>query len=1096
MLQFIIGTSGTGKTTTLVDKIKEKINNNEKCVFIVPEQFSSTTEFSMFTKLGDAKSSKVFVYSFNAYCKRIEDTYGGAAKKTITDAGRVVLVRHAINQLSSDLQVYKKLAQNPFFCTMCADAIKELKIAGVAPKNLISLNANTKTETEKLNELGYIFAQYESILEDTGLDATDRIVLSAQKAGDEFFQDVNYFIDGFDGFTSPEYELLTRLILNGKSCTITLCTDSVYDKFFGIGLFSTVQKTINRLSDIATEGFVQIEKTIDLAKNTRDSSIGVRYIDKYIRGEAPKEKPTDNTVTLTKEPDRYSEVKTISAKIHSLAISGVQYSKISVLCRDIEMYKTEIEYVFDLYDIPYFCDANTDAEFSAPSVLIRGIISVLKEGITTKPILSILKSQLTEVDPQTISELENYAFVWGLKTADWKKPFDKDPSGITETMSQQDQETLQKLEGLRAYIVPILAKFRKEVKDQEAVDIIKAIYLLMVELKAEQTTLKKSDEFRLQNKPQQADDEIRMWDITVKLLDEISDMLAGEKVSPSELDDFFVLLLRSTEVGNLPRTRSQVVFGGADRTRLDGIEHTFILGLNEGVFPAQVGYSGLLSHSDRELLVQNGVDMVGSYENRILLEDMFLYRALTHSRKTLHLLCHTQDGAATVLPNTLFTALEETSVFKPIEMDFIDTVATKKVATEVLADSYRTGGQIAPTLVKALETEGEYTPILEKMQQTAQDNDFGIKQPKMLKELLGKELLLSPTRVEKYYNCRFAYFLKYILKVEARRKAEVSVMETGTFVHYILEKVIKQNAENFTVLKANDIKTMVDVIAQEYMETILKGVEKTARLEALIKRLCKNVVELLLFIQKEQQQSEFRPVDFELQIFENDKVKPLSFKTKDGQTVKIIGTVDRVDVYQNDVGDSYIRVMDYKTGDKKFSLEEVYNGINMQMLLYLFTLAQNAGNLYPNPKQAGVLYLLSDPSPTVSKKAEYEVVGLVLDDEDILSKMEKEKTGKFLPVSFTAKGSIKSTSLKNIADIEKLARIRTRVEELVVLMAEELSGGKIDATPILKNGQTACQYCDYQSVCRHQDGKKEQELLCPERVFEKPNTENDEKVVG
>ena len=86
-----------------------------------------------------------------------------------------------------------------------------------------------------------------------------------------------------------------------------------------------------------------------------------------------------------------------------------------------------------------------------------------------------------------------------------------------------------------------------------------------------------------------------------------------------------------------------------------------------------------------------------------------------------------------------------------------------------------------------------------------------------------------------------------------------------------------------------------------------------------------------------------------------------------GHTIRVIGTVDRVDAMELG-GNTYLRVVDYKTGSKKFDLREVWHGLDCQMLLYLFTLVQNGGALFPNPKIAGVEYLWADPAPATESR--------------------------------------------------------------------------------------------------------------------------------
>ncbi|MEG2770436.1 MAG: PD-(D/E)XK nuclease family protein, partial [Oscillospiraceae bacterium] len=432
-----------------------------------------------------------------------------------------------------------------------------------------------------------------------------------------------------------------------------------------------------------------------------------------------------------------------------------------------------------------------------------------------------------------------------------------------------------KLENARKAIVPRLTAFNTHCKGEETGEIIKEIYFLIKDFNLEENTLNLIEKQKAEGDTFAADDTLKMWDTTIDLLDALNDMLAGDEVLPQELDEFFVLLLRATEVGKSPRARQAVLFGQADRVRLDNVAHSFILGLNEGVFPAEVGFSGLLNHEDREALVQSGIEMPGAFENRVLLEDMFLYRALTSASQSVSLFYHKEGAGGGAEPSSLLCKLMETASFPSLDLGVEDFAATKSAALDVLGENYRAENELAPTLIKALGVNDEYKNILNKMEKEALNPQFSVTKTEVLGKIIGDEIKISPSRVESFYNCRFAYFLK----VEPRRKAQMDVMQTGTFVHYILENAIKQGGANFAQLEKNDLEKIVADLCEKYMQEKLKGLEITKRMQSLLKRLCDNAVSLLLFIVEEQKQSAFKPIGFEVPIFDGEEIKPLEFKT-------------------------------------------------------------------------------------------------------------------------------------------------------------------------------------------------------------------------
>ena len=244
------------------------------------------------------------------------------------------------------------------------------------------------------------------------------------------------------------------------------------------------------------------------------------------------------------------------------------------------------------------------------------------------------------------------------------------------------------------------------------------------------------------------------------------------------------------------------------------------------------------------------------------------------------------------------------------------------------------------------------------------------------------------------------------------------------------------------------------------------------------------------YIQQEQRQSSFHPAAFELPIGPGEAVRPLRLTAPGGQQVQVVGKVDRVDVMERE-GKRYLRVVDYKTGAKEFSLEEVWCGLNLQMLLYLFSLCGEGGGPFAGSVPAGVLYLSADPPPPLVERQQaaeyrqvYAVDGLVLEDEMVLRAMDREGAGAFIPVGRSSTGRLRRS--KKLADLEKMGRIERRIEELVAQMAGELYDGLIDASPLVRRTERPCDWCDYRTVCRHRAGRRERQLEAPQDLFEGP----------
>ena len=375
-----------------------------------------------------------------------------------------------------------------------------------------------------------------------------------------------------------------------------------------------------------------------------------------------------------------------------------------------------------------------------------------------------------------------------------------------------------------------------------------------------------------------------------------------------------------------------------------------------------------------------------------------------------------------------------------------------------------------------------------------------------LEMLLGRRLHISPSQLEKYYTCRYGYFLQYVLGLKPRRRAELSADQSGTLMHWVLQMALDPHpgADNpcaglrpFLELDDAAMADLAAALVDEYARRYLP--EDTARFAYLLSRLKKSMTSLLCYLRDEQNQSQFKPVACELKIGRGEDAVPGQvYRLSDGRTVQLVGTVDRADEWIEDDGTRWVRVVDYKTGSKKLDLKEVYCGLDCQMLLYLFSLTRDAGGRFTGAQPAGVLYLLADPAPQTlprgqaARAVEYQLDGLVRDEQKIFDAMDADETGKYLPFGYR-NGAPSPYQKDKRADSAKLSRIQLHLDDLVTQMGEQLYGGQIDAEPlVVSSSKSPCTWCDYSFICCHETGVHERALEAPAKPFE-PEEEPEEE---
>ena len=1113
MLHLVLGGSGSGKTTLLYRRICARAQQGEKSILIVPEQFTSSTEGRIYRELGDAQSGMVESFSFSSLAEKILSTEGGAAVQTLSDAGRAVLVRRALGELQDNVRYYYRHRRSAAFCQMAAQTIDELKSAGLSGQQLAELAKGCGAESGKLEELALIFQGYETLLARSGMDPSDRLELAGARLEEalargtlpEFLRDREVFIDEFDTFNAPKKRLLGAMLAALPGVTVALCDDGTPLLPGDLSLFSGAKQVAAQLRQLARKNGAEVAAPELLRRDLRHRDApGLAAVAELLEtGRCDPDTPAGE-VRLFAAPSREEEARAAAGAIRRLMRQGVRCSQIAVVCRDIAKYRAIVRYEFRMAEIPLYCDAPTTPEFSAPATAVRALLEIARGADLTENLTTLAKTGLCALQEEQVCALENYAYTWAPTAAAWREKFERSPRGFGEQeMTEEDLRNRDMAEQARALLVGAVDALREKVKSANAEAISRALYFCLKTLGAEEQQAAQVEAIRSARGIPAAEEAAREWNVVMELLHEMARLLGEQTVTVAEYEDLFGLLLRSSDLGHIPQTLDAVVLASAGKMRLDAPDYVFVLGLAEGEFPAAPGETGLLTHADRDALMAQEIDLPDCFENRVVREQVCFYKALTAPAKGLWL--SWPKGQGLTLCAALEPVVEALDPAEP-ELALTDLASTPEDALDCLGGGWPLTDTERASLTAALQAPGGEEPqglaLLRRMADTAprQVHDLPA-----LEALLGRRLRISPSQLEKYYTCRYGYFLQYVLGLKPRKRAELSADQSGTLMHWVLQMALEPNPgpDNpmaalapFAELDDAAMADLAALLVEEYARRYLP--EDTARFAYLLSRLKKSMAGLLCYLRDEQRQSSFRPVACELQIGRGeDAVPPQVYRLSDGRTVQLVGTVDRADEWIEEDGTRWVRVVDYKTGSKKLDLKEVYCGLDCQMLLYLFSLTRDASGRFTGAEPAGVLYLLADPAPETTdrtraaRSVEYRIDGLVRDEQKLFDAMDADETGRYLPFGYR-NGKPSPYQKDKRADAAKLDRIRLHLDDLVTQMGRQLYDGRIDAEPLV-TGKSPCRWCDYGFVCCHEDGIGERALDAPDKPFELPETEDGEE---
>ena len=1092
MLKLLLGRAGAGKTTAVLDRLCQAGQERPQ-VLLVPEQQSHETERALCKAGGPQASLYAEVLSFSRLANRIFQTAGGLGEEELDGGGRLLLMYRAVQSASHSLTVYARPSKRPAFLTSLLATADELKSCCVPPQVLVQAGSDSPgPEGDKLRDLGLIFGEYDALTARTALDPRDRLTRAADKLRESgWARGKDIWLDGFTDFTPQQGELLRILMAQGNSMTVTLTCDHLEEDEGGTGIFSPARRTANTLLRLAQkEGAAcEVEHLVTRPKGKAEPLI---YLEKTLfAGDNPAPVPCEGAVELFQASTLRGEVEWTASRILQLVREGAcRFRDIGVVARSYGGYRDLVESVFGRYGVPVFSSAMTDILEKPVLALVTAALDTVAGGYRYDDVFRYLKTGLTDLPQEDVDQLENYVLKWDIRGSRWtqSKDWSWHPKGYGLKWTEKDRALLVQADSARRQVAEPLETLRKN-KDKTGRGQAVALYTFLEEIGLPDRLENRMNTLHDRGQPALAEEYRQLWDILCGGLEQCARLLGD---APMELEEFallFRLVLSQYDVGTIPVSLDRVTAGETTRQTGHRVKVLFLLGADDSSLP-QVGTApGLLSDDDRSLLAAYGLELAQSQRDLLYREMTTIYQICARPSEKLIVSWPAQGpGGEERRPSFLAGRLR---------LLFSDVSPLRE---EALNGSFRLEAPL-PALEqagrdrnarRALEQIPEFQGPVARLDR-ASAWERGSLSRRAVDRLYGKRVPMSASRMDKYKSCHFSYFMRYGLEAEPRKPAGFSAPEYGTFVHYVLEHVLKD--EMFTQMsipgmegeseeRNKKLRRLTREAVDRYVTEELGGLEgQSPRFQYLFRRLLHSVQAVVDNVAEELLNSQFKPISFELGFGENKDLPPVEL-TCAGVTISVTGFVDRVDGWIDD-GRLNLRVVDYKTGRKTFDLTEVWNGLGLQMLLYLFTLEEKGQALYGLPVEGtGVLYLparealirgsrsMSDEE--VRKKVDKELTrrGLVVDDRRVLDAMEPQGAGgyRFLPLKVSkSTGQITGEAL---ASAEQLGKLGRHVQKVLEDICRELAGGNIAADPFWRGPEkNACHYCDYAAACHFEPGR-------------------------
>ena len=1119
MLQLLIGRSGSGKTHTILDRLDAlAAAEHTPILWIVPEQHSFESERALLRRLGPVRAARVQVLSFSRLADMVFREVGGLAEETLDEGTRALLMSRALEQVAAVAEdtdapmrgLRPRMATDSAYVEQLLQLWQELRQCAVPTEEWERVAAQLAQEDgadalfpAKLEDIYRVFAAYEGLAAATGVDELDKLTRLAERLSDSRLpEDAAVFVDGFKGFTVQEMAVLEGFVPRCREMTVALGADTPGARWPGVDravcrreytLFSPVTDTVEQLRRVAEKHRLVWELTV-LEENRRTADGALQALEAGLYAPQPAVYEGDAaSVTVTPCTDVYEECRYVTRSIRRLLREeGYRCRDITVVTRNPADYQGILDEMLSREGIPCYMDGRQDLLCEPLVVYIRCALQLAVDGWRTEEILRLIKTDLWLLSPVEIAELENYVYMWRIEGSRWEQEWTENPSGLDGEMHTADRILLERLNRHRRALMDSLSDLRRALRGGvTGRQFAAAVYRWLAGQKelphriaAQVAVLEELAQ------PVLADHAARLWDEVIRILDRFALALEDQHLPLSRMADLFTMLCRLIDLGSIPHGLDAVTVGAADRIRYPDTRAVFILGANEGAFPAYPTGEGLLTEEERRRLKDKGLTLAEDVLTQCVEERYYAYMAVAAPRERLTVTYHT---AAESGPSPLVTAIETILPHHVRGVAYREDGTDLETAAEMfgrLAQGYGEPSAVTDTLRAVVASDPVYAPRLAAVERSAAGGVYRLEDGEKARGLFGSDMVLSASQANQFYQCRFMYFCNYGLRVRPRRVAQLDRSVFGTLVHYAMEVLMptytapdgliarlraESTAPTAEAELMDTLREDVHRVMGAYLDTYMGGTaEKDGRFMYQVNLAERSACNMLWHTLKEFQQSRFDPVDFELDIHpaedtESEGVLSVRLPITDG-SVQVRGKVDRVDLYIRADGTAYVRVVDYKTGSTRFDLCELTAGLGMQMLLYLFILCDNSrryleerGELRPG----GVLYHpLSDLVVERGKSdndrlRRMRMSGLVLDDPAVVLAMEAEGASHFIPAKLTKEGKPSG----NVVTLDQFRLLRGVVEDLLMQMGERLLQGDIAALPLKKGESIPCRFCDYRAVC-------------------------------
>ncbi len=1074
-LSLIMGKAGSGKSTFLYEKIIEEAEKNPKQTYLVlvPEQFTLSTQQEFVARTKSHCIMNIDVLSFERLAYRVFDELGITDLTVLEDIGKSLIIRKIAKEKETQLMILRKNIDKPGYLDQVKSLLTEFAQYHVTVEKMQQVldEMSQSLLYYKMHDLMLLYEGMEEFIKDSYITAEKLLLMLSDVAEkSKLLKNAVVAFDGYTGFTPVQSIFLETLMPMVKQIYVTVLIDPKED-WATVGpvheLFYLSKKFIKTLTRIATKANVEVAEPflMEEPKNRRfKGKMGLSALENNLfRSGFTEMKASSDDVKIVHLDNPRKELSYVASLVYRFQKQGMRYHEMAIVTADMETYAGVIGEVFDTARIPYFVDQKKKITFNSFAEMIKGLMDMVDEDFSYESVFRYLKTGLSNISNEEIEQLENFCLSTRLRG--YKKynlPFAYNGTGYS-------QEEIDQLNDIRERFMEPLTIWCTIAREKAtAREYCQGLLDVLHKLELEERLAEFADRLEEVGQKQRSREYRQIYKHVEELLEKYVALLGSEDMALSEFKEILEAGLDATKVATIPAGRDCIILGDIERTRLEHIKVLFFVGVNEGVIPRISTGSMCLTQTERELLMDREMELAAGPKERIFIQQFYLYMIMAKAKERLYITYadHTMSGEA-IKPSYLIgnvqeiltsIEIEDGSDISYEEENFCEGLAFSHMVETIATDEAR-------EVIAYFAEKPEYKERFEQLKKAvAGEQQLEQLEQSLIEALYSKEMTGSVTRLECVAKCSLQHFLSYGLKLQERDTGKFTMLDMGTIFHKAMEEYsIELKRKGYTY--ASVPYTMREELAEVVVRNAISDLNQVylydnARNRYQMERLIRIVKRGVWVLGKQMEKSKFEPVSFEKKFKLTKAEENEMLALGDGFSMELTGKIDRIDMKKQE-DKLYYRVVDYKSGNTKLDLGQVYDGTQLQLMTYQNAARQELETKYKDAElccDGAYYYSMKDPFIKEKGVMTQEAI-----DEALLDELRLDGAGSDMEDDSTTKKS-KSYGQETLTLLEEYTK--HKINEL----GKEIVKGQIKANPREIGDVLGCDYCRYNSYCGFDKG--------------------------